>query len=180
VGYSRTVSSNTAVVRRELSYDLAQMGADNVLVSVVAAIFGFTDLAAASADVARILFYIFLLIFLILLVLGLWAPGQRGVLKSGYSVHALRIREAKQGEHDLQRSTNAGVPGAMAQRPGSIHSSFTTSRASNGLPLRHQSRCRFACQALDETVTQALADSAHTVSVNSFLPLPSGWSVTHS
>ena len=71
VGYSRTVSRNTAVVRRELSYDLAQMGADNVLVSVVAAIFGFTDLAAASADVARILFYIFLLIFLILLVLGL-------------------------------------------------------------------------------------------------------------
>ena len=39
--------------------------------SVVAAIFGFTDLAAASADVARVLFYIFLVIFLVLLVLGL-------------------------------------------------------------------------------------------------------------
>jgi uncharacterized membrane protein YtjA (UPF0391 family) len=33
-----------------------------------AALFGFTDLAAASADVARILFYIFLVIFLVLLV----------------------------------------------------------------------------------------------------------------
>ena len=41
------------------------------LVSLVAALFGFTDLAAASADVARILFYIFLIIFVVLLVLGL-------------------------------------------------------------------------------------------------------------
>jgi len=41
------------------------------IISVVAAIFGFTDLAAASADVARVLFYIFLVIFLVLLVLGL-------------------------------------------------------------------------------------------------------------
>ena len=42
-----------------------------LVVSLVAALFGFTDLAAASADVARILFYIFLVIFLVLLVLGL-------------------------------------------------------------------------------------------------------------
>jgi uncharacterized membrane protein YtjA (UPF0391 family) len=42
-----------------------------LVVSLVAALFGFTNLAAASADVARILFYIFLVIFLVLLVLGL-------------------------------------------------------------------------------------------------------------
>jgi len=42
-----------------------------LLVSLVAALFGFTDLAAASADVARVLFYIFLVIFLVLLVLGM-------------------------------------------------------------------------------------------------------------
>ena len=42
-----------------------------LLVSLVAALFGFTDLAAASADVAKVLFYIFLVIFLILLVLGM-------------------------------------------------------------------------------------------------------------
>jgi uncharacterized membrane protein YtjA (UPF0391 family) len=41
------------------------------IVSLVAALFGFTDIAAASADVARILFYIFLVIFIVLLVLGL-------------------------------------------------------------------------------------------------------------
>ena len=42
-----------------------------LLVSLVAALFGFTDLAAASADVAHVLFYIFLVIFLVLLVLGM-------------------------------------------------------------------------------------------------------------
>jgi uncharacterized membrane protein YtjA (UPF0391 family) len=43
------------------------------LVSVIAAVFGFTDVSAASADIARILFYIFVVIFLVLLVLGLMA-----------------------------------------------------------------------------------------------------------
>jgi uncharacterized membrane protein YtjA (UPF0391 family) len=42
-----------------------------LIVSLVAALFGFTDLAAASADVARVLFYIFGVIFLVLLILGL-------------------------------------------------------------------------------------------------------------
>src|SRR5882757_5340386 len=41
-----------------------------LLVSLVAALLGFTDLSAASADVARVLFYIFGVIFLVLLVLG--------------------------------------------------------------------------------------------------------------
>jgi uncharacterized membrane protein YtjA (UPF0391 family) len=41
------------------------------VVSLIAALFGFTDIAAATADVARILFYIFLVIFIVLLVLGL-------------------------------------------------------------------------------------------------------------
>jgi uncharacterized membrane protein YtjA (UPF0391 family) len=41
------------------------------VVSIIAALFGFTDIAVASADVARILFYIFLVIFIVLLVLGL-------------------------------------------------------------------------------------------------------------
>jgi uncharacterized membrane protein YtjA (UPF0391 family) len=42
-----------------------------LVMSLVAALFGFTDLAAASAEVARFLFHVFLVIFLILLVLGL-------------------------------------------------------------------------------------------------------------
>ena len=41
------------------------------LVSVVAGLFGFTDVAGATAVVARVLFYIFVVIFLVLLVLGL-------------------------------------------------------------------------------------------------------------
>jgi uncharacterized membrane protein YtjA (UPF0391 family) len=41
------------------------------LVSVVAGLLGFTDISAASADIARVLFDIFVVIFLVLLILGL-------------------------------------------------------------------------------------------------------------
>jgi uncharacterized membrane protein YtjA (UPF0391 family) len=41
------------------------------VISVIAAIFGFTEISAASADVARLLFYIFVVIFIVLLVLAL-------------------------------------------------------------------------------------------------------------
>jgi uncharacterized membrane protein YtjA (UPF0391 family) len=44
-----------------------------LLVSLAAALFGFTGISAASADVARILFYIFIVLFVVLLVLGLTA-----------------------------------------------------------------------------------------------------------
>jgi uncharacterized membrane protein YtjA (UPF0391 family) len=42
-----------------------------LLISLVAALFGFTDIAAASADIARVLFYVFMVIFVVLLILGL-------------------------------------------------------------------------------------------------------------
>ena len=48
-----------------------------LVVSLLAALFGFTDLAAASADVARVLFYICLAILLVLLIMGLM--GARAV-----------------------------------------------------------------------------------------------------
>jgi uncharacterized membrane protein YtjA (UPF0391 family) len=44
-----------------------------LVVSLVAALFGFGGIAAASADIARILFFIFIVIFLVLLVAGLMA-----------------------------------------------------------------------------------------------------------
>ena len=37
-----------------------------LVVSLVAALFGFTGLSAASGDVARVLFYIFIVIFFII------------------------------------------------------------------------------------------------------------------
>jgi len=42
-----------------------------LVVSIVAAIFGFGGIAAASADIARILFYIAIVVFIVLLVAGL-------------------------------------------------------------------------------------------------------------
>ena len=44
-----------------------------LVVSLVAALFGFGGISAASADIARILFFIAIVIFLVLLVAGLMA-----------------------------------------------------------------------------------------------------------
>jgi uncharacterized membrane protein YtjA (UPF0391 family) len=43
------------------------------VISIIAALFGFTDIAAGAAEVAKVLFYIFLAIFLAFLILGLLA-----------------------------------------------------------------------------------------------------------
>jgi len=42
-----------------------------LLISLVVALFGFIGISAATADITRILFFIFVVIFLALLVLGL-------------------------------------------------------------------------------------------------------------
>ncbi|PPQ30060.1 DUF1328 domain-containing protein [Rhodopila globiformis] len=44
-----------------------------LVVSIVAAVFGFGGIAAASADIARILFFVTIVIFVVLLVVGLMA-----------------------------------------------------------------------------------------------------------
>jgi uncharacterized membrane protein YtjA (UPF0391 family) len=43
------------------------------IVSIIAAIFGFGGISEASADIAKILFYVFISIFALMLVLGLLA-----------------------------------------------------------------------------------------------------------
>jgi uncharacterized membrane protein YtjA (UPF0391 family) len=47
-----------------------------LIVALVAALFGFTDSAAASAGIAKVLFGIFLFIFLVAVVLGLVAGSK--------------------------------------------------------------------------------------------------------
>lgn len=47
------------------------------IISIVAAVFGFGGISEATADIAQILFYIFLGVFVLMLVLGLVA-GRRG------------------------------------------------------------------------------------------------------
>jgi len=44
-----------------------------LVVSLVAALFGFTGIAVATAEIARILFFVFVVIFLALLIAGLMA-----------------------------------------------------------------------------------------------------------
>jgi uncharacterized membrane protein YtjA (UPF0391 family) len=42
-----------------------------LVISLVAALFGFTGIAVVAADIARLLFFVFIVIFLVLLVAGL-------------------------------------------------------------------------------------------------------------
>ena len=42
-----------------------------LVVSLVAALFGFTGISAAAAGIAKLLFFIFIALFVILLVIGL-------------------------------------------------------------------------------------------------------------
>lgn len=42
------------------------------VVAIVAALFGFTDIASAAAGIAKILFFIFVTLFLIALIAGLF------------------------------------------------------------------------------------------------------------
>lgn len=46
------------------------------VVALIAAAFGFTGIAAGAAEIAKILFYLFLGIFLILLIAGLVVGGK--------------------------------------------------------------------------------------------------------
>jgi len=41
------------------------------IVSIIAAVFGFTGIAVAAAGVAKILFYLFLILFIIALIFGM-------------------------------------------------------------------------------------------------------------
>lgn len=47
------------------------------IVAVVAALFGFTNIAAASATVARFLFFVFVVLFLLVLIANFFRKGRR-------------------------------------------------------------------------------------------------------
>jgi uncharacterized membrane protein YtjA (UPF0391 family) len=49
-----------------------------LVIALVAAVLGFTTIAGASMAIAKTLFYIFLVVFLVLLVLGLMAGRRLG------------------------------------------------------------------------------------------------------
>jgi uncharacterized membrane protein YtjA (UPF0391 family) len=57
--------------RKEPAMSLLKWALIFLLISLVAALFGFTGISAATADIARILFFIFVVIFLVLLSWGL-------------------------------------------------------------------------------------------------------------
>jgi uncharacterized membrane protein YtjA (UPF0391 family) len=63
---------------------------------LVAALFGIIGIAAASADIARILFYILLVIFMVLLIFA--AGGDARVARAG-AVHLLELAMPLPSKH---------------------------------------------------------------------------------
>jgi len=64
------------------SFTLCRQGGDHAMlkwalfffvISLVAGLFGFTGISAATAEIAKILFYIFVALFVIFLIIGLMA-----------------------------------------------------------------------------------------------------------
>ena len=48
------------------------------IVSIVAAVFGFGGIAAGASEIARVLFFIFIVLFLAMLIGGLMSRPRRG------------------------------------------------------------------------------------------------------
>jgi uncharacterized membrane protein YtjA (UPF0391 family) len=48
-----------------------------LVLGLIAALFGFTSIAGAAIGIAKILFYVFLVLFLIALIMGMTASGSR-------------------------------------------------------------------------------------------------------
>lgn len=41
-----------------------------LIISIISAVFGFTDVAGTSLDIAKVLFFIFLILFIVSLIMG--------------------------------------------------------------------------------------------------------------
>lgn len=48
------------------------------IIAVIAAVFGFGNLAAGAADIAKVLFFLFLVLFVISFLVSLFSRGRRG------------------------------------------------------------------------------------------------------
>ena len=146
-----------------------------LLVSLVAALFGFTGLAAASADVARILFYIFLVIFLVLLVLGPGGGESRArTLTSNARCQvrqraAAAKREPRSSVAFEKRGCSSGVSGILRGAGGTRTPSGETPYARQifrtrgaampdlfPVPLRFVRRAGFSLEAFTATCAEFL------------------------
>jgi uncharacterized membrane protein YtjA (UPF0391 family) len=79
-----------------------------LIVAIVAAVFGFGGIAAASAGIAKILFFIFLVLFIISLIFG-WR-GRGGALSRDWIVK-VGVAEFPRGEVAKSTVSGAGMLG---------------------------------------------------------------------
>ena len=58
-------------------------------IAIIAGLLGFTGIAAGAADIAKILFYTFLILFVVFLILGGWRRRVYKVVESFIERHSL-------------------------------------------------------------------------------------------
>lgn len=68
---ARNLSGGTAGAARERTSFMLRWAVIFFVIAIIAAIFGFGGIAGAATDIAKILFFVFLVIFLLSLVFGL-------------------------------------------------------------------------------------------------------------
>jgi uncharacterized membrane protein YtjA (UPF0391 family) len=92
------------------------MGADFLLISIVAGVLGFTGITAGAAEIAKILFFLFLALCAVFVALAVFAVGLFGCVPvntsrstPGSSVNSLRERAVHRFVVErLQRNTPFG------------------------------------------------------------------------
>jgi uncharacterized membrane protein YtjA (UPF0391 family) len=83
LGIGTTAAPNPDVTapRRRLhrSSTMLYWSATFFLIALLSAVLGFGNLAAGAADIAKVLFFLFLVLFVISFIVGLFSRGRRGV-----------------------------------------------------------------------------------------------------
>jgi uncharacterized membrane protein YtjA (UPF0391 family) len=70
-GYLRRTTSPLAATRLNKELVMLYYAAVFFVIAIIAGIFGFGGIAVGAAEIARILFFIFLVIFLVSLIMGI-------------------------------------------------------------------------------------------------------------
>jgi uncharacterized membrane protein YtjA (UPF0391 family) len=69
IGADRTIGMSSQVYRKELA--MLHYAAVFLVIALIAAVFGFGGIAAGAVEIAKILFFIFIVLFLVSLIGGL-------------------------------------------------------------------------------------------------------------
>src|SRR5581483_8806969 len=87
------------------------------VIAVIAAIFGFTGIAVGAAEIAKVLFFVFLVLFVVSLIAGLFRRGHKCRRVPAASADAPRAEPRGEGKRPAMRGVlSSGA--RLGGRPG--------------------------------------------------------------